>query len=458
MTLARRFGLFASLVLSSLLSEGTPPPAPTGIVIIVADDLGIGDVGAYGARHVRTPHLDQLAREGVRLTDFHVPAAQCTPARAALLTGRYPERIGMERVLFPDSPHGLPAEITTLPELLRERGFTTHAVGKWHLGDRPAALPTRHGFDTYWGIPYSHDMEPIVILDDTTEVRRNPPVPDFTRLWTDRAKHVLDQVAADEKFFLYLAHTAPHVPLGASPEFAGQSAFGPYGDTVEEMDAAIGELLDHLDQLGRTESTLVIFVSDNGPFQPWGVPDPHVGGFALPFRGAKASAREGGLRVPFIARWPAALPADEIRDGLAMAMDVWPTIERWTRPIGGSAPAETTDGQDMARLLETDTPDGARGAVAFYHYGRLESVREGPWLLTFARKRAWDLPFAFHKFEIEAEAKFGPGEEWLPPLLSNLDRDPATVIDYSAEYPAIRQRLEQIGEQFREDLGDRGRE
>ena len=295
--LTRLILILAGALLAPYLLATPAPPIPTGIIIIVADDLGIGDVGVYGARHVRTPHLDRLAAAGVRLTDFHVPAAQCTPARAALLTGKYPERIGMERVLFPDSPHGLPTEITTLPELLRERGYQTHAVGKWHLGDRPAALPTRHGFDTYWGIPYSHDMEPIVILDDATVVMTDPPVPDFTRLWTDRAKAVLDDIPVDEKFFLYLAHTAPHVPLGASPEFEGKSAFGDYGDTVEEFDAAIGELLAHLETLSRTENTLVIFLSDNGPFQPWGQPDPHVGGFALPFRGAKASAREGGLRV-----------------------------------------------------------------------------------------------------------------------------------------------------------------
>lgn len=457
-TVSRLFSglLFVLGTIAAAATPATPAPAPEGIILIVADDLGIGDVGVYGAKHVRTPRLDRLAANGVRLTDFHVPAAQCTPARAALLTGHYPERIGMERVLRPNSPHGLPTEVVTLPELLRDRGYQTHAIGKWHLGDRAAALPTRHGFDTYWGIPYSHDMEPIVILDDTAKVMQDPPVEDFTRLWTDRAKAVLDGIPAGEKFFLYLAHTAPHVPLGSSPEFAGKSAFGPYGDMVEEMDSAVGELLDHLEASGRAENTLVIFVSDNGPFQPWGQPDPHIGGFADPYRGAKASAREGGLRVPFIASWPLGLPVGQTRSGLAMAMDLWPTIESYTRPVSSPRVELPPDGRDMSQLLSGDPTAPARGPVAFYHYGRLESVREGPWLLTLPRRRDWDLPFAFRSRPEEAEAAFGPGDEWYPALLSDLRRDPATVIDFSDEYPEIRKQLEQIAESFRAKIGDVG--
>ncbi|GAB5562203.1 MAG: sulfatase [Synoicihabitans sp.] len=451
--------LSLKILLTMTITDASPPvsaSAPTGIVLIVVDDLGIGDVGAWGATHVRTPRLDKLAGEGARLTDFHVPAAQCTPARAAMLTAQYPERIGMERVVFADSPHGIPADTLTLPEMLRERGYRTHAVGKWHLGDRVEALPTSQGFDTYRGIPYSHDMEPAVILDGTEVVARDVPAEELTRRWTDEALAVLDDVKPDDKFFLYLAHTAPHVPVGASAKFAGKSAFGAYGDTVEELDASVGEVLDRVEEIGRAENTLVMFVSDNGPFQPWAKPDPAIGGFAYPYRGAKAAAREGGLRVPFIARWPGRIPAGSVRGELAMAMDIMPTIAEVTQDIS-RVELPRNDGRSMWPLLRGDDTVSDRGPVAFYHYGRLESVREGPWKLTFPRKREWDWPFAYRRDREKADAMFGPGEEWLPQTLNHLERDPGETLDYSAGHEAIIAELEAFARAFRADLGDAGR-
>ncbi|MEM7603122.1 MAG: sulfatase, partial [Verrucomicrobiota bacterium] len=296
----------------------------TNLIIIFCDDLGYGDLGCYGSPTIRTPHLDRMAAEGLRFTDFYVAASVCTPSRAALLTGRYPIRSGMcsngRRVLFPDSRGGLPDSELTIAEVMREAGYATMHVGKWHLGIHEASRPTDQGFDNSFGIPYSNDMDPrdgvrhredagnqnpphdgwhVPLLRDNAVVEQPADQTTLTKRYTEESIAFIEQLER-APFFLYLAHTMPHVPLFASPDFHGKSRAGRYGDVVEEIDWSTGEILNHLRETGLAKKTLVLFTSDNGP---WTVMHDE-GGSAGPLREGKGSTWDGGMRVPAIAWMP----------------------------------------------------------------------------------------------------------------------------------------------------------
>ena len=304
--------ILAALVAVAAGTGAQPnPPRPPNVVLVYADDLGYGDIGVYGAPRIRTPHIDRLAADGVRFTDFYVAQAVCSASRTALLTGAYPNRVGILGALFPTSKIGIAEGETTLAEVLKARGYATAIYGKWHLGHLPPFLPTRHGFDDYFGLPYSNDMWP-----SHPERMKFPPLPLYSRdavltvnpdqsqLTGEYGRRAVAFIEANRErpFFVYLAHTMPHVPIFASEAFRGRSKQGLYGDVIEEIDDSVGRVLAALRRLGLERDTLVIFTSDNGPWLSYG---DHAGS-AGPLREGKGTAFEGGVRVPFVARWPGA--------------------------------------------------------------------------------------------------------------------------------------------------------
>lgn len=381
---------------------------PPNVVMIYADDLGSGDLSCYGNPTIRTPNLDRLASEGVRFTQFYSAASLCSPSRAALMTGRYPVRCGINFVLFPDSTGGLPESETTMAELLRGRGYATQIVGKWHLGHLPQYLPTRHGFDSYFGIPYSNDMSlrtntvyeeinrqvgrkrspavleryknlpGIPLMRDEKVIETEPDQAELTPRYTAEANAFLRKSAASGKpFFLYFAHTFPHVPLAASKKFRGRSRRGLYGDAVEELDWSVGEVMKTLAELKLDENTLVMFSSDNGGAVQLG----EHGGSNGALREGKATNWEGGHREPFIARWKGKIAPGRVRTEVASTLDILPTVARLA---GAALPKDTVlDGADLAPLLwEGKT----RPQPDFFYYqaGRLRGMRRGPWKLILA--------------------------------------------------------------------------
>jgi len=306
------------------------------IVLIFTDDQGYADVGVYGAKGYETPHLDAMARAGTRFTNFHVAQAVCSASRTALLTGCYPNRIGISGALGPNSNHGLNDAETTIAEMLKQRGYATGMAGKWHLGHREPFLPNRHGFDESFGLPYSNDMWPyhpeakagtypklplyedgrIIDPEITPDKQR-----DLTTRYTERAVSFIER-NREKPFFFYLAHSMPHVPLFVSDKFKGKSKKGLYGDVIMEIDWSVGEVLGALKKHNLERDTLVIFTSDNGPWLSYGE---HAGS-AVPFREGKGTAWEGGTRVPCIMQWPGTIPANAVRDKRFMTIDVLPTL------------------------------------------------------------------------------------------------------------------------------------
>ncbi len=330
-------------------------------IIILCDDLGYGDIGCYGSKKHRTPHVDKMAAEGMRFTDFHVAASLCTPSRAALLTGCYPRRVNMhmdaegQGVIFPVSKSGLNTSEITIPKLLKQKNYATACIGKWHLGDQPEFLPTQNGFDYYFGIPYSNDMGggpeaaykkfshfPILPLMRNEKVIEAPAVQDtLTKRYTEESIKFI-KANKNKPFFLYLPHSMPHFPQAASPAFKGKSANGIYGDAVEEIDWSTGQIFDILKDLGIDKKTMVIWTSDNGA-------DYSFGGSSSPLSGLKASAMEGGFRVPCIMRWSERIPAGAVCDELVTTMDFLPTIAKLA---GLEKPADRIiDGEDVWPLL-----------------------------------------------------------------------------------------------------------
>jgi arylsulfatase A-like enzyme len=421
-------------------------------VLVFADDLGYGDLSSYGHPTIRTPNLDGLAREGMRLTSFYAGAPVCTPSRAALLTGRYSPRSGMTRVIFPGAPAGLPHEEITLAEVLRDEGYRTAAIGKWHLGDSPAFLPTAHGFDSYFGIPYSNDMDrgsypPTPLIRDTVVVEQPMDQTTMTRRYTDEALRFI-RASRDGPFFLYLAHSMPHLPLYASSEFLGRSRAGLYGDVIEELDWSVGQILEELRRLDLERNTLVIFTSDNGPWTyypvdamraAYGTLPSHVGS-AGPLRGAKATTWEGGLRVPMIARWPGKIPAGSESAEMASVLDLYTTL---IEAAGGTVPSDRViDGRDLLPMLT----GGAASPVSEFFYFRdeqLEAIREGRWKLRLSGHAPGGVVGA-------AAAETGP-----TPQLFDLEIDPAERIDRAAEEAEVVARLLRRMTAFADETGTR---
>lgn len=404
------------------------PARPPNVVVILADDLGYGDLGAYGHPLIRTPRLDALARDGVRLTSYYAGAPACTPARAALLTGKYPQRVGLGAVLGPEATIGIPAGELTLAEALKARGYQTAVVGKWHLGHATAAhLPGGQGFDSWFGLPYSNDMIPPWV-QTTVPLRlfRNGSAIDgevdqdtLTERYTAEATAFIRGAAPKGPFFLYLPHSMPHLPIRASATFRGRSAAGLYGDVIEELDASTGAILDALAAAGVADHTIVVFTSDNGPWhdlparmlqkgnEPW-----HTGTAGL-LRGAKASTWEGGVRVPALVRWPGVVPAGRVSGGMATAMDLYATIAT----AAGAALPPGIDGHDLRAFLAGAAESPTR--EFFYVNNRsVEGVREGPWKLRRRTDGSGSAPELFH-----------------------LERDPSERYDVASKEPAVVGRL-----------------
>ncbi len=334
-----RRGLLIALLLT-LLVVGVPrvdaddaASRPPNVVLIFTDDQGYADLGCFGAKDFQTPNLDRMASEGVRFTDFYVAQAVCSASRTALLTGCYPNRVGILGALGPASRIGINEDEMTIAEALKPKGYATAIYGKWHLGHHPKFLPTRHGFDEYSGLPYSNDMWPkhptnhsfpdLPYIEGEETVELNPDQTTLTTRYTERALRFIDQ-NQDRPFFLYVAHNMPHVPLHVSQKYEGKSKQGLYGDVIEEIDWSVGQILAALKSHGLDERTLVIFISDNGPWLSYG---PHAGS-AGPLREGKGTTFEGGVRVPCLMRWPGKIPAGTVCHEPAMTIDILPTLAR----------------------------------------------------------------------------------------------------------------------------------
>lgn len=425
---------------------------PPNVVLIFCDDMGYADVGCYGAKGYKTPNIDRLAKQGMRFTDFYVAQAVCSASRAALLTGCYPNRVGIKGALGPQSKIGIHSNEVTIAEMLKARGYATAIYGKWHLGDRPEFLPLRHGFDDYFGLPYSNDMwprhptaatnyPPLPLIKGEKVVQLMPDQTQLTTWYTERAVKFIGQ-NKDQPFFLYVPHNMPHVPLFVSDKFKDKTKRGLYGDVIEEIDWSVGQILSALKEHRLDENTLVIFTSDNGPWLSYG---DHAGS-AGRLREGKGTAFEGGVRVPFIVRWPGKIPAATVCREPAMTIDLLPTL---TKLAGGQLPGNPIDGLDMLPLLA-----GKRGAKsphdAFYFYwdDELQAVRSGPWKLHFAHE--------FNKpYPVGDDGQ--PGKMTRPKIelaLFNLESDPTETKDVAARNPEIVLRLKALAEKARAELGD----
>jgi arylsulfatase A-like enzyme len=429
-------------------AEETRPP---NFVIVLADDLGYGDLGCYGARGFQTPNLDRMAREGMRFTDFYVAQAVCSASRTALLTGCYPNRVGILGALGPQARIGINSSEKTIAEVLKPRGYATAIYGKWHLGHRPPFLPTRHGFDDYFGLPYSNDMgprpksknPPLPLIEGEKTVQTDP---DQTQLTTWYTEHAVRFIAKnkDRPFFLYVAHTMPHVPLHVSDKFKGKSEKGLYGDVIMEIDWSVGQILDALKKHDLDARTLVLFTSDNGPWISYGE---HAGS-AGPLREGKMTTWEGGQREPCLARWPGKIPAGSVCREPVMTIDVLPTLARLA---GAELPKHKIEGLDIWPLLSGQP--GAKSphdALYFYWDRGLQAVRSGKWKLHF--------PHAYRTLGGKPGGKDGKPAPYVQAktdlALFDLENDVGETTDVAARHPDVVERLKKLADKARADLGD----
>ncbi len=411
--------LVAALAAAGVAQEKkAPPKRPPNVVVIFADDLGYGDLGCFGHPTIATPHLDRMAIEGLKLTQFYVAECVCTPSRAALLTGRLPIRNGMcsdtKRVLFTDSLGGLPDEEITLAEIAKSKEYATACVGKWHLGHLPQFLPTRQGFDSYYGIPYSNDMKPTLLLRGASVIEDPVDQTTLTARYTAEAVSFIRQ-HRDRPFFLYLPHSFPHTPLFASEKFKGTSRRGLYGDVVTELDDSVGQVLETLRELELADNTLVIFTSDNGP---WLIRN-EDGGSAGLLRGGKGSTWDGGMRVPTIAWWPGTIPAGRTSTELGCTTDLLATICGF---LDTQPPTDRTlDSFDLRPVL-LGTGESPRKSLLYYRGRQLMAARLGPWKAHFKTQAGYGQP--------------QPDVHEVP-LLYNLEHDPSEKYDVSKGHPEV---------------------
>ncbi len=424
-------GAAAALVSLRAQAAATRPP---NVVFIYCDDLGYGDLGCYGSS-LRTPNLDRMAQEGMRFTQFYSANPVCSPSRAALLTGRYPTRVGVPRVLFPKDTTGLPDSETTIAQMLKPRGYKTMCVGKWHLGHLPQYLPTNRGFDEYFGIPYSNDMAPRVLLHNTDVVEQTATLETLTPRYTEQAVKFIDR-AKDSPFFLYMPHTYPHIPLGASARFRGKSKAGLYGDVIEEIDWSVGEVLAALKKNGVDNNTMVLFSSDNGPwFQ----------GSPGRLRGRKGMTWEGGVREPFLARWPGRIPRGKVCNGIGSTMDVLPTLARL---CGAQLPKNPPDGIDIWPMLSGERRDIEREALLYFDDVNLQCARLGRWKLHLSRYNS----VSYSPSPAGGRVNFVLKQ----PELYNLADDPDESYDVAPENPQvvaeIQSRIDRLIHTFPEPI------
>ncbi len=417
------------------------------IIIILTDDQGYQDLGCFGSPDISTPNLDNMANDGVRFTDFYVASSVCSPSRAALLTGKYPENVGVPKVLFPNrykGKIGLDPKHITIAEILKPIGYATKAVGKWHLGDREKYLPTNQGFDTYFGIPYSNDMTSskdmsyaenclfregyslgnikyekgkVPLMRDKKCIEIPVDQTTITKRYTDESIQFISESAKKRQpFFLYLAHSMPHVPLFVSKKFRGKSKRGIYGDVIQEIDYNIGRILDHLKKLEIDENTLIVFTSDNGP---WLVRR-EKGGCALPLFEGKMTHFEGGYRVPAIMKWPTMIPKGKVCNKLITTMDLMPTIAKITGVKLSSN--MVIDGKDILDIIQVQK--GSKTPHQYFFYQDF-AVRSGNW--------------KYHDKMIYKVPKTAREEKG--PALYNLKNDIGETINLIKKYPEIAAKL-----------------
>lgn len=451
-------GAGALMGLGLLVSARIQQPAsdPPNVVLFFMDDLGYGDLSVTGALDYTTPNLDRMATEGTRFTNFLVAQAICSASRAALLTGCYPNRVGIAAALGPNSLIGLNPDEETLAELLKEQGYATGIFGKWHLGDKKEFLPLQQGFDEYYGVPYSHDMWPLHPTikfpplywiegnEPKQEIRNMADAEQITSTVTAKALSFIRR-HKNKPFFLYVPHPLPHVPLAASAAFRGKSKRGIFGDVLTELDASIGQVMNELKKQGIDKNTLVIFISDNGPWLNYGEHAGSTGGL----REGKATTFEGGNRVPCIIRWPGMVPAGRVSNKLLTTMDILPTV---TRLCGARLPKKQIDGIDWITLLKGDNSVTPRDH--FYYYYRknsLEAVRQGDWKLVFAHPGR-----TYEGFLLGQSGQPGATDEnhEFPMALYDLRRDPGERYNVLEQQPQRVTDLKKLADKARSDLGD----
>lgn len=436
--------LFSTLPLVPLLAAEAPPPVKPNIVIVFVDDMGYGDIGPFGATKQKTPNLDRMAREGMRLTNFYA-APVCSVSRAQLLTGCYGARISVPGVYGPGGKNGLNPAEHTIAERMKERGYATQCIGKWHVGDQPEFLPTRQGFDHYFGIPYSNDMQkksaetggkvvPLVRDDKVEELLTDEAQSRIVERYTDEALGFIRK-SKDRPFLLYLAHTAVHTPIYPGAAFAGKSANGRFGDWVEEVDWSTGRILDTLRGLKLDERTLVIFTSDNGPWLIKGAD----AGSAGPLRGGKGSTWEGGVRVPTIARWPGKIAPGSVCDAVAGTIDLLPTAVALG---GGSVPATPViDGRDISPMLLGESATSPREAHYYFSQYQLDAVRQGSWKLALAPQH-----------ETMGKGTL-PDASGPAPRLYNLQQDLGEKANVADKHPEIVAKLQALATRMDHEIG-----
>ncbi len=431
--------------------ENIQSTAPN-FIIIFADDLGYGDLGIYGHPTIKTPNLDRMATEGQKWTDFYVAASVCTPSRAGILTGRYPIRSGMcsdkYRVLFPNSLHGIPASEITLAEQLKKAGYSTACIGKWHLGDRPQYLPTNNGFDYYFGIPYSNDMDfvghksywefadsipieyyNVPLMRNTEIIERPAEQHTITRRYTDETIRFIKE-HKNGPFFIYLAHNLPHIPLFASKDFQGTSLRGLYGDVVQEIDHGVGRILATLREEGLDKNTLVVFTSDNGPWLPFKT---HAGSAGL-LRAGKGTTWEGGMREPCIFWWPGKIQPAVITD-IGSTLDLFTTFSHLaSEPLPDD---RIIDGLDLSPTLLAGKPS-PRDNLFYYRGTTIYAVRLGEYKAHFITEGEYGM--------------FGGKEIHDPPVLYNVDQDPSEQFNIADKHPEVLEKIAELVAEHRKHL------
>lgn len=436
---AKKFGLIKSFYCLGILlgliclttnvyAQTATKKRPPNVIIILADDLGYGDLSCFGSPGIRTPSLDQMALEGIRFTEFYVGTSICTPSRAALLTGRLPVRTGMNssddggNVLYPGSAGGLQPSEITIASALKTVNYATGLIGKWHLGDQPKYMPNSHGFDYYFGLPYSNDMSaglnkkypPLPVYRNTTVIETEPDQTQLTKRYTAEAIGFIKR-NKNKPFFLYYASNAPHTPLSASADFKGKSKRGLYGDVVEELDWSVGKVLATLKELKLDKNTLVIFTSDNGP---WLIREERGGSAGL-LSGGKGSPYEGGYRVPAIAWWPGTIKANQISESVVRTMDLFPTILNLAK---AKIPTDRIiDGTDVSALLTGKKQDN-NGIIYYYTRTKLCAIRKGNWKALFVSDEVYfNKPVVAHN----------------PAWLYNVETDPSEKFEVGKKYPEV---------------------
>lgn len=450
-TILRGAGLAALMLCGSVAAAEDKLP---NFVLIFADDQGYQDLGCFGSPDIETPHIDQLAAEGMRFTDFYVAQSVCSASRAALMTGCYSNRVGILGALSSRSKTALNHDETTVAEILKTRGYATAIYGKWHLGCRPPYLPLQHGFDDYYGLPYSNDMwpfhptagksfPPLPLISKNEEIAHNPDQTQLTTSYTEHAVQFIDQ-NHDRPFFLYVPHSMPHVPLFVSEKYRGKSVRGLYGDVISEIDWSVGQIVAALDRWNLSENTLIIYTSDNGPWLSYG----NHAGSALPLREGKGTTWEGGMREPCIMRWKGRIPAGTSNAEVAGTIDVLPTLARLA---GADLPeGKPIDGKDIWPLMSGDS-DAKSPHEAYYYYWNeeLQAVRQGQWKLHFPHQ------YRSLKGEPGRDGQPGPYEIKKTDLaLYDLAADISETTNVAEEHADIVRKMEVLAEKARADLGD----